>query len=207
MWIGGSLWMSNQSQQEDEMRRNGTIASMAVATALAFAAAPAVDAQEPQPAGQAQMQQTDDMLGVAQEHGFREWTRGVEAAGLEQRLGERPHTVFIADDPTYQRVPATRTQAWQTDPAAHRAAIGHTIVEGRLTRDDLRQREYVRTIDGRRVPVRVEGDRIWVGDAEIREADIAAGPGLIHQVDRVTWPDEPQVQPLDQPVREPVRKY
>jgi uncharacterized surface protein with fasciclin (FAS1) repeats len=223
--------MSNQSQQEDHMRRNGKILTTALATAIAFAAAPAADAQEPLPAGQPQIQETesDDILGVAQQRGFGEWQRGVQIAGLDQQLGARPHTVFVADDAAYQDVPATQSEAWQTDPEAHRSAIGHTIVEGRLTRDELRQREYVTTIDGQQIPLRVEGERIWVGDAEVREADIAAGTGVIHQVDRVTWPDptrqamqqdpvqpalQDPVQPvqpdqvqIDEPVREPVRKY
>lgn len=205
------------------MSRTRTLWTAGLTAAVAFVAAP-VMAQDPQPAGEPQVQPTDDIIGVAQEQGYEEWTRGVQAAGLQERLAETPHTVFIADDAAYQQVPTTRTQAWQTDPEAHRAAVGHTIIEGRMTLDELRQREYVTTIDGRQLPVRVEGDQVWLGDAQIREGDIAAGPGMIHQVDQVTWPDpqpdplpDPQPDPLpdqveledpqlQQPVREPMRK-
>jgi uncharacterized surface protein with fasciclin (FAS1) repeats len=70
--------------------------------------------------------------------------------------------------------------------------------------DQLRQRQYVTTIDGQRVPVRVEGDRVFVGDAMIRQGDIAAGTAMIHKMDRVTWPQQ-QAGQLPQ-VGERVRK-
>lgn len=137
---------------------------------------------------------------VAEQRGFREWARGVEGAGLQNRLAQGEFTAFVADDAAYGQVPATQRQAWQTDPAAHRAALGHTLVEGRMTMNDLRQRQYVTTIDGQRIPVRVEGDRVWLGDAQIREGDIRAGTtGLIHQMDRVTWPQQQPAAGQQQP--------
>jgi len=182
------------------MKFNGLLSATAIATAISFAAAPGVaDAQQPtghtgQHGAAAQQQ---NIGTVAQQRGFGEWARGVQGAGLADRLHQSPHTVFVADDAAYQQVPATQRQAWQTDQAAHRAALGHTIVEGRVTMADLRQRDHLTTIDGQRVPVRVEGDRVWVGDAQLREGDIAAGTGMIHQVDRVTWPGQ-QMQPGQQ---------
>jgi uncharacterized surface protein with fasciclin (FAS1) repeats len=185
------------------MRRSRILSAAALVTVFALAAPFAAHAQTP----------AHDHRGIweeAQTRGFQEWTRGIEAVGLQQRLHDQPHTVFIADDMAYQQIPATQRQAWQTDPAAQRAAFGHTIVEGRLTLEELRQRQYVTTIDGQQLPVRVDGDRVWVGDAMIREGDIEAGTGTIHTVDRVTWPQEPGLQPqqpmMQQPVREPVRK-
>lgn len=197
------------------MKLNRLFAAVAIATATGLAAGPALEAQE-QPAGPGPAAAPHGLMGVAHDRGFQEWSGGVQAAGLQERIDQTPHTAFIAEDAAYLQVPATQRDAWRTDPAAHRAAVGHTLVEGRLTLDDLRQREYVRTIDGERIPVRVEGDVVFLGDARIREADIEAGQGTIHVVDRVTWPTvtvepapvpqpQPETPPV-QPVMEPVRK-
>jgi uncharacterized surface protein with fasciclin (FAS1) repeats len=208
------------------MTSRGILGATALVTALSFVAAPAVTAQQTQPgaAGAAGQAAAPSMGTIAHDEGFIAWSEGFEAARLGDQLGERPHTAFVADDAAYGQVPAAQRQAWQTDPAAQRAAIGHTLVEGRITRDDLRQRQYLTTIDGQRLPVRWEGDRVWVGDAEVRPGEIEAGTGMIYRVDRVTWPQQEmqhqqhqhqhqQVQPgqqtqpvMQQPVREPVRK-
>jgi uncharacterized surface protein with fasciclin (FAS1) repeats len=213
------------------MRIRGFFSTAAIAVAVAFFAATGVEAQQPTPTGdpqtpgaqqqtpgaqqqmqgqQQQMQagqQVQQQPGIwteAQTRGFQEWTRGVQAAGLHDRIGQGEFTAFIADDAAYQQVPAGQRQTWQTDPAAQRAAFGHTVIEGRYTMDQLRQRQYVTTIEGQRLPVRVEGDRVFVGDAMIREGDIAAGTGMIHTMDRVTWPQQ-QAGQLPQ-VGERVRK-
>jgi uncharacterized surface protein with fasciclin (FAS1) repeats len=205
------------------MKRIGFLSTGAAVVAITLSAAGGVQAQEPAAPGVTPAQPgatTATIMTEAEARGFGEWTRGVQATGLQQQLVDRPHTVFVADDAAFQQVPAAQRQAWQTDPAAQRAAFGHTIVEGRLTLDDLRTRQYVTTIDGQRLAVRVEGDRVWVGDAVIREGDIAAGTGTIHQLDRVllpaAQPGQPGMQPgaqpgmqpapAQQPVREPVRK-
>jgi uncharacterized surface protein with fasciclin (FAS1) repeats len=174
------------------MKSSGILSMAAFVTALVVALAPEAHAQDPT---------TPDLWHTAEARGFHEWTRTVEAAGLRQQLVATPHTVFIADDRAYQQVPATQRQAWQTDPALHRTAVGYTVVPGRLTLAELRQREYVTTLDGQRLAVRTEGDRVWVGNALVSEAEIAGGNGMIYQVDRVILPATTAM-----PAREAVRK-
>jgi uncharacterized surface protein with fasciclin (FAS1) repeats len=174
------------------MKMKAIFSSAALVAVTTFLVAPEATAQ--------QTTTPPSIWTEAHTHGFHEWSRGAQAAGLQDRLGTRAHTAFIAGDQAYTQVPATQRQAWETDPAAHRAAMGHTIIEGRLTADELRQRQYVTTIDGARVPVRVEGDNVFVGDARVTRADLAAGESVIHQVDRVTWPQQgqQQMQPAQQ---------
>jgi uncharacterized surface protein with fasciclin (FAS1) repeats len=172
------------------MKRNGTLSAAALAAAVTLFAVPPAVAQVGTQTG-VTAAPTSPTMQAAHERGFHEWARGVEATGLAPRLVGGRHTVFIGDDPAYLRVPATQRQVWQTDPAAQRAAFGHTIVPERLTLQDLRTRQYVTTVDGQRLTVRTEGDRVWIGDALITEGDIAAGEmGMIHTIDRVTWPRE-----------------
>jgi uncharacterized surface protein with fasciclin (FAS1) repeats len=199
------------------MRANRILSTAGVMAVTCMLAAPQVSAQQQTPAT------PPSIWTEAERHGFHEWHRAAQTAGLQDRLGTRAHTVFIADDAAWQQVPATQRQAWQSDPAAHRAVLGHTVIEGRLTYDQLRQRDHVMTIDGTRVPVRVDGDNVFVGDARVSRWDLEAGNGLIHQVDRVSWPQQQaqqlqpaqqQMQPAQQQaqpamtpaVREPVRK-
>jgi uncharacterized surface protein with fasciclin (FAS1) repeats len=186
------------------MKLNGFFAAAAVVTAMSLGATSAysqvgagADGAGQLGAGQGHI--SPAVWTGAQNLGFQEWGRSFEAAtDLHERIGDRPHTAFIADDMAYGQVDATQRQAWQADPQAQRAALGHTIVEGRLTMEDLRQRDHVMTIDGQRVPVRVDGDNVWVGDARITRGDLEAGTSAIHQVDRVTWPTQ-QTQQQTQP--------
>jgi uncharacterized surface protein with fasciclin (FAS1) repeats len=161
------------------MKSSGILSVAAFATALTVAVVPDARAQDPT---------APDLWHTAETRGFQEWTRAVEAAGLRQQVVATPHTVFIADNTAYQQVPAATRQAWQADPAVQRRAVSYTIIPGRLTLAELRQREYVTTLDGQRLAVRTEGDRVWVGNALIREGDIVAGTGAIHTVDRVLLP-------------------
>jgi hypothetical protein len=167
--------------------------------------APALQAQDPAPAPAA----APGIMQTAETRGYLEWAEGVRQAGLETQLDMQPYTVFVAEDPAYQQLPAETREQWRADPLRLRAAAGHGIVEGRLTADDLRQRGYVTTIDGQRLEVRTVGDQLMIGDATIVEQNIDAGPGLIHRVDRVLLPAEqpvdPQpVQPIDPTPAEPV---
>jgi uncharacterized surface protein with fasciclin (FAS1) repeats len=174
------------------MKLNGLFAAAAVVTAMTFGATSAYTQVGTPGAGQADAAHGHVSPAVwtgAQNLGFQEWGRTFgTATDLHERMADRPHTAFIADDMAYGQVSPAQRQAWQADPQAQRAAVGHTIVEGRWTMDQLRQRDHVMTIDGQRLPVRVVGDDVWVGDARITRGDLEAGTSAIHQVDRVTWP-------------------
>jgi hypothetical protein len=200
------------------MKRNGIFTAVGLAVAISFSAAPALAQEGPTHGGTGQgPHATPGAIGfvdVAAQHGFGEWARGILGTEWEGRLRDHPHTVFIAGDAAYQLVDPTTRHTWQTDPAAHRQAVGHSIVEGRLTLEDLMQRQHVTTVTGERLPVEVVGpQQVRVGGALIMGPDIEAGPGMIHQVERVILPQQPMQQPAmpqqpmpQQPQQQPVQQ-
>jgi uncharacterized surface protein with fasciclin (FAS1) repeats len=160
------------------------LSAAAVASALSLGGVPQAAAQDP-------VTPAPNVLTTAEAEGFTQWRAGVRSAGLDARLETGTYTVLAADDAAYARVPTATRSRWTADPAAHRAAVGYTVLDERLTFDQLRTRQTVRTIDGRTLAVRTVGDQVWVGDALVTRQDIAAGPGVIHGVDRVIVPPAP----------------
>jgi hypothetical protein len=187
------------------MRSNRLFGAAALMAALTFGATgclpPQVEqAGAPGQQGVAHGHTSPGISMEAQNLGFEEWSRAFQGSGIVNDIGDRPHTALIADDAAYQRIDEDRRQVWQADPATQRQAVAHTLIEGRLTLEDLRAREYVVTVDGEHIRVRTEGDRVWIGDAEIIQGDLQAGASTIHQIDRVIWPENPEMTRPQQPV-------
>jgi uncharacterized surface protein with fasciclin (FAS1) repeats len=187
------------------MRSNRLSGAASLVAALTLGAATGLTAQAHHGAeqGQHDVRHGHTSPGIwmeAQNLGFEEWSRAFQGSNIVNDIGDRPHTAFIADDAAYQQIDDNRRQVWQSDPATQRQAVAHTLVEGRLTLDELRAREYVVTVDGDHIRVRTEGDRVWIGEAEIIRGDLQAGTSAIHQVDRVIWPENPEMTRPQQPV-------
>jgi transforming growth factor-beta-induced protein len=64
------------------------------------------------------------------------------------------------------------------------------IIEGqRITLEQMRQQEVLKTAAGRDLPVKVEGDAATIADARVMR-QIQASNGVIHVVDKVLMPTQ-----------------
>jgi uncharacterized surface protein with fasciclin (FAS1) repeats len=190
------------------MKRTRIRTGVAVfAMAIAFGAAAGLEAQVER-GGHHEMPHHDmphegaghDLWMGAHHAGFEEWSQAFHASGMAEHVGDGAYTAFIADDDAYGMLPENRREVWVADPGTQRQAVAHTVIEGRLTLDDLRQRDHVVTVDGDHIPVRTDGERVWIGDSEIVRADLPAGASTIHQLDSAIWPEEPEATRPQQPV-------
>ena len=158
------------------------IALLAVATALlaVVAMAPATAATRPK----ANIVETAVAAGQ-----FKTLTSLVEQAGLAGALsGNAQLTVFAPTDEAFAKVPQSTLDALAADPEALRAVLTYHVAKGRLTAKTVARRKSIKTLNGKRVSVRVRGKTVRVGGARVVKANIAASNGVIHVIDRVLNP-------------------
>ena len=123
----------------------------------------------------------------------------VGAADLGGALSsEGPFTVFAPTDAAFSRVDGETLQFLLTaegKPELIRI-LKHHVVPGRLDAATLLGRDEVETLAGTTLALETGRDRLFVGDAVVETADLAASNGIVHVIDRVLLPPK-QVSPRE----------
>lgn len=113
----------------------------------------------------------------------------VEAAGLVETLeGEGPYTVFAPTDDAFAALPEGTVEGLLADPEALSDILLYHVVPGEVTSDQVVTLESATTAQGSDVSIRVEGDSVFVNDAQVIMTDIQASNGVIHVIDAVLLP-------------------
>lgn len=121
------------------------------------------------------------------------------------REDEGPYTVFAPSDDAYTNLsPEQRNEVMNTqDQGRNSATLSYLIVEGRMTKDQLRQQiesangNYtLNTMQGEEITAALDGNDIVLRDgagneARITETDTEASNGIIHVIDNVLRPQDP----------------
>jgi len=162
--------------------------------ALAMALAPAA-AKTGEPLGVAETLTPDpsgDVIDVAAAMGqFTRFLAAVEAAGYEETLrGEGPFTIFAPTDEAFRHMDQTEVRRLMLPQNSDelRALLGHHVVRGRLTTENMSGRivrveaasGYHLTIDGR--------DGLRVNDQLVAMQDVSATNGVIQGINAVLAP-------------------
>ena len=53
---------------------------------------------------------------------------------------------------------------------------------------DLKDGQMVKTVNGKELPVKIDGGKVSIGGANVTKADIATSNGVIHVIDTVIVP-------------------
>jgi uncharacterized surface protein with fasciclin (FAS1) repeats len=118
----------------------------------------------------------------------------VEALGsaelIETLDGEGPFTVFAPTDAAFDALPEGSLDGLLDNPTALKSLLTYHVVSDELTADDVAQQESIATLQGQSLVVKVEGDSIFINEAQVVEADIEADNGVIHAIDTVLFPDD-----------------
>ena len=115
----------------------------------------------------------------------------IEAAGLTEELaGAGPYTLFAPTDDAFADLPQGTLEELLADPSQLEPFLLYHVVPGEYLAVDLAEETALFTAQGSDLPVSVDGETVTVGDATIVEADITAGNGVIHVIDRVLSPPE-----------------
>lgn len=126
---------------------------------------------------------------AARRASFAQLLRVVWSAGLEVMLaGNRPFTLFAPTDSAFARLPQGILDVVFTDPPTLLEALTYHIVPGIVYAREMIHHSSLKTLHG--APLAVDAvDRITVGEARVIEADLVAGNGVIHAIDRVLLPN------------------
>ena len=115
----------------------------------------------------------------------------VQAAGLVETLsGDGPFTVFAPTDDAFAALPAgTLDELLKPENKQQLTDILlYHVVPGSVMAADVVKLTEAGTALGKNVAVKVDGDKVFINDAQVVITDIQASNGIIHVVDTVILP-------------------
>jgi uncharacterized surface protein with fasciclin (FAS1) repeats len=162
------------------MRSLRTAAALLAVASLATVAAAAPLSAAAQP----------DIVETAASAGtFRTLETLLKRAGLVRALEQRgPYTVFAPTDAAFAKVPKKTIDGLLANRAKLKAVLLYHVVAGKVTAADVAKLETAKTVNGKRVRVRVAGSKLYVNTARVIASDVTASNGVIHVVNRVLIP-------------------
>jgi len=115
----------------------------------------------------------------------------LQAAGLDETLaGDGSFTVFAPTDDAFAKLPEGTVEALLEDIPALTDILLYHVVDGKVLAEDVVMLNEAKTLNGRYVDIRVEGDMVYINDAQVIITDIMASNGVIHVIDTVLLPPD-----------------
>lgn len=121
----------------------------------------------------------------------------LDEAGLAEPL-DGAVTLFAPTDDAFELLPADVNAQLRTDSELLKTLLAHHVLSGRVPSDELVAGPLV-TGDGGTVEVRIVGSSVTVDGAPLVDADLSAGPGVVHVIDRLLIPDGVELGEPDPP--------
>jgi uncharacterized surface protein with fasciclin (FAS1) repeats len=116
------------------------------------------------------------------------WVAGIKAAGLTDTLtGKESFTVFAPTDEAFKKLPTGALDALLKDTAKLKAVLSYHVVPGHVMSQDFKSGE-VMTVQGTALTAVVSSSDARVNGAHVKQRDIAASNGVIHDIDAVIMP-------------------
>ena len=136
-----------------------------------------------------------DIVTTAVEAGsFKTLATALKAAGLVETLqGKGPFTVFAPTDEAFAKLPAGTVESLLKPENKERlvAVLTYHVVAGKVAAAQVVKLDSAATVNGQKVSIKVEGDKVRVDQATVVKADIACSNGIIHVIDTVLLPTAP----------------
>jgi uncharacterized surface protein with fasciclin (FAS1) repeats len=117
----------------------------------------------------------------------------VVAAGLVEILsGTGPFTVFAPTDNAFAALPAGTIETLLSDPTGDLTQILlYHVVGAQALSTDLTNGQTVETLQGQSVTVTINAEGVFINNAQVTVADIVTDNGVIHVIDAVLLPQQP----------------
>jgi uncharacterized surface protein with fasciclin (FAS1) repeats len=119
---------------------------------------------------------------------FTTLVAGIKAAGLTDTLtGKGPFTMFAPTDEAFKKLPTGALDALLKDTAKLKAVLSYHVIPGHVMAQDFKSGE-VMTTQGSALSAVVSSSEARVNGAHVRQRDITATNGVIHDIDAVIMP-------------------
>ncbi len=142
--------------------------------------------------GMAQATATKDIVTTAVEAGsFKTLAAALRAAGLVDTLqGQGPFTVFAPSDEAFAKLPAGTVEKLLEPENKQRliAVLTYHVVPAKVMAAEVVKLKAPATVNGQRVDIKVDDDKVYVDQAQVVATDIACSNGVIHVIDQVILP-------------------
>jgi uncharacterized surface protein with fasciclin (FAS1) repeats len=120
---------------------------------------------------------------------FKTLATALTVAGWIEPLKEAgPFTVFAPTDEAFAKIPEETLKAVLADKAKLESILKYHVVAGKVMAADVMGMTSGKTLQGTDVAVKVDGDKVWINNAEVVKADIECTNGVIHVIDTVLMP-------------------
>ncbi|MBC7701459.1 fasciclin domain-containing protein [Aquabacterium sp.] len=113
----------------------------------------------------------------------------VQQAGLTAALeATGPVTVFAPTDEAFKAVPAATLDKLSKDPELLKSVLTYHVVPGALKAGSISANSSLTTLNGAQIAASKAGDFVTVDEGLVTKADLIAGNGVVHIIDRVLMP-------------------
>lgn len=106
-----------------------------------------------------------------------------------------PFTVFAPSDAAFKALPSDTLTKWQQPASQEKlsAILKFHVVPGRLTVADLKDGQKLKTVNGEELSVTKADGKVTINGAQVTQADLTASNGVVHVVNEVLLPPNPEV--------------
>ncbi len=121
---------------------------------------------------------------------FSTLTKALVAAGLDVTLGSKgAYTIFAPTDEAFDKLPVgiLGKLMLPENKEVLRSLLLYHVVAGNVLAADLKDGE-VKTMNGEKVKIKIDGKDIHVDNAKVFSADVTANNGVMHSVGTVLMP-------------------
>ena len=122
---------------------------------------------------------------------FKTLATALTAAGLIDAVnGPGPFTVFAPTDDAFAKVPKETLEMLlkPENKEKLKAVLTYHVVPGKVMAKDVVGLKGAKSLNGQRIDVKVDGDKVSVDGANVVATDIACTNGVIHVIDAVILP-------------------
>jgi uncharacterized surface protein with fasciclin (FAS1) repeats len=122
---------------------------------------------------------------------FKTLATALTAAGLIDAVnGPGPFTVFAPNDDAFAKVPKETLEMLlkPENKEKLKAVLTYHVVPGKVMAKDVVGLKGAKSLNGQRIDVKVDGDKVSVDGANVVATDIACTNGVIHVIDSVILP-------------------
>jgi uncharacterized surface protein with fasciclin (FAS1) repeats len=124
---------------------------------------------------------------------FKTLVAAVKAADLVETLsGEGPFTVFAPTDEAFGKLPKGTVEELVKPENKEKltAILTYHVVPGKVMAADVVELKSAKTVQGKKVRIRVKDGKVMVNKANVVKTDIVCKNGVIHVIDAVILPPE-----------------